>query len=46
MYIVPKCRPCNCAKGSMLLEEFRALRYAGKSIEFFGESIVRQKFGA
>jgi hypothetical protein len=41
---VNACRPCNTAKGSMLPEAFRALRYSGKPIEFFGERIVHASF--
>lgn len=37
------CKPCNRAKGSMLPEEFRAWRYQGKNIEFFGENLVRRR---
>jgi len=36
------CAPCNHAKGGHTIEEFRAARYAGKPVEFYGETIVRQ----
>ena len=38
---VPSCRPCNESKANLNLEEFRTLRYAGKPVEFFGESTYR-----
>src|SRR5580692_10586812 len=34
--VVNSCHPCNRAKGPMLPDEFRARRYAGKNVEFYG----------
>ena len=39
---VPSCRKCNHQKGSHSLNEFRALRYGGKPVEFFGEVVIRK----
>jgi hypothetical protein len=35
------CKRCNEAKGPLSLEEFRALRYEGKAIEFYFETEMR-----
>ena len=40
--IVPACQPCNIAKGHMTLEQFRNKRFAGKCVEFHGETMFRQ----
>lgn len=40
--VVNACRPCNRAKGSLDLEQFRALRYHNRHVEFFGEVIFRK----
>jgi 5-methylcytosine-specific restriction endonuclease McrA len=43
---VASCRPCNQAKKDLSVEEFRAQRFSGKQIEFYGETMFRQRSSA
>ena len=41
--IVPCCLPCNADKRDSTLEEFRVRRYGSRPIEFFAETMFRQR---